>query len=125
MLWYPVNVISSVKSAPSWRLSRSINRLSIMLGSPLSTASMKNCTLPYNVESVFKVNNKICRVGHNNNTYWPRGGGVGFNWKRIGFYPQETCWTLTECCAHFTEWTCGTRQGTDSEVVWRDSSTRY
>ncbi len=36
-----------MKSAPSWRLSRSINKLSIMFGSPLSTASMKNCIRPY------------------------------------------------------------------------------
>ncbi len=47
MLWNPVNVISSVKSAPSWRLSRSINKLSIMFGSPLSMASMKNCICPW------------------------------------------------------------------------------
>ncbi len=47
MLWNPVNVISSVKSAPSWRVSRSINKLSIMFGSLLSTASMKNWIRPY------------------------------------------------------------------------------
>ena len=123
MLWYPVNVISSVKSAPSWRLSRLINRLSIMLGSPLSTASMKNCTFPY---TMYGECTQIYRVGHYNNTYWPWGErGRANNMKRIGCYPQETCWTLTECCAHFTEWTCGTRQVTVSEGVWRDSSTRY
>ena len=60
-------------------------------------------------------------VGVKSETYYPRGEGVGFgfNWKRIGFYPQESCSTLTECCAHFTEWTCGTRQGTVSVAVWR------
>ena len=60
----------------------------------------------------------IYRVEHNNNTYCPWGEcGRAKNWKRIGCYPQETCWTLTECCAHFTEWTSGLRQATVSKVV--------
>ena len=111
MLWYPLYVLSSVKSTPSWRSSRSINRLSIMLGRLLSTASMKNCILPcQNQYSTYSFKLIL--------TYCPWKKGPWENRQRVCFNSQEASWPFLKAATHFTEWTCWEIQSTVSEGVW-------
>ncbi len=118
MLWNPVNIISSVKLPPSWRLSRLTNKLSVMFGSPLSNTSIKNCIRPYENLNI-KQSVVLCTP------YRPFSNISFWNYKRVVSHIQDCSWTLTECCAHFTEWAGVWRQGTGSEEIWRVLSIEY